>query len=94
MQLASLIKRVQQRYPDSTCMQIHNEYHVMYNDESLNDTFLLPGFETEQEAWQQISQFVKMEQSINRTHPLKQMISEQKKLQNQERIANRIHNYK
>jgi len=94
MQLASLIKRVQQRYPGSLCMQIHDEYHVMYNNESLNDMFLLPGFDTEHETWQQISQFVKMEQSINRTHPLKQMISEQKKLQNQERIANRIHNYK
>ena len=92
MQIASLIKRVQQRYPGSSVMQIHGEYHVMYADESLNEMFLLPGFETEYEAWLQISQFVKMEQSINRTHPLKQMISEQKKIQNRERIANRIHN--
>lgn len=91
MQIASLIKRVQQRYPGSNIMQIHEEYHVMYNDESLNDIFLLPGFETEHEAWLQISQFVKIEQSINRTHPLKQMISEQKKRESQERIANRIH---
>ena len=91
MQIASLIKRVQQRYPGSSIMQIHGEYHVMYADESLNEMFLLPGFETEHEAWIQISQFVKMEQSINRTHPLKQMISEQKKLQSKERISNRIH---
>jgi hypothetical protein len=91
MQLASLIKRVQKRYPGSNIMQIYDEYHVMHNDESLNDTFLLPGFESEHEAWLQISQFVKMEQSINRTHPLKQMISEHKKRESQERIANRIH---
>jgi arginine/lysine/ornithine decarboxylase len=91
MQLASLIKRVQKRYPGSIVMQIHDEYHIMHEDESLNDIFLLPGFETEYEAWLQISQFVKMEQSINRTHPLKQMISEQKKRESQERIANRIH---
>ena len=91
MQLASLIKQVQKRYPGSIIMQFHDEYHVIHNDESLNDIFLLPGFETEYEAWLQISQFVKMEQSINRTHPLKQMISEQKKRESQERIANRIH---
>ena len=45
MQIASLIKRVQQRYPGSSVMQIHGEYHVMYADESLNEMFLLPGFE-------------------------------------------------
>jgi len=91
MQIASLIKRVQKRYPGSIISKIHDEYHVMYADESLNEMFLLPGFESEFEAWSQISQFVKVEQSINRTHPLKQMISEQKKRESQERIANRMH---
>jgi len=34
---------------------------------------------------------MRIHQNMNRTHPLKKMISEQKKLQNRERIANRIH---
>ena len=52
---------------------------------------MIPGAETETEAWHVISQFVQVEQSINRTHPLKKMISEHKKLQNKERISIRIH---
>jgi hypothetical protein len=52
---------------------------------------MIPGSETESEAWSVISQFVQVEQSINRTHPLKSMISEHKKLQSRERISNRIH---
>ena len=58
MQIASLIKRVQQRYPGSSIMQIHGEYHVMYADESLNEMFLPPGFETEHEAAKAVDVFL------------------------------------
>jgi len=92
MNLENLKKRVCKRYPGSiAAMDMDGEYYIVHNDTSLNETFMVPGCDTEIAAWHMISQFVQVEQSINRTHPLKQMISEQKKQQNQERIANRIH---
>lgn len=92
MNLESLKKLVQKRYPGSVAMMDHDgEYYIVHDDISLNETFMVPGCDTEIAAWHMISQFVQVEQSINRTHPLKQMISDQKKQQNQERIANRIH---
>jgi hypothetical protein len=95
MSIESLKKRVQKRYPGCMAMMDHDgEYYIVHNDTSLNEIFMVPGSETESEAWQIISQFVQVEQSINRTHPLKTMISNQKKLQSSERIANRIHNTK
>jgi len=92
MTLESLKKRVQKRYPGCVAEINHDgKYYIVHNDISLHDVFMIPGAETKEEAWRVISQFVQVEQSINRTHPLKAMISEQKKQQNQERIANRIH---
>ena len=92
MNLESLKKRVCKRYPGSIAMQdMDGDYYIVHNDISLNETFMVPGCNTEIAAWHMISQFVQVEQGINRTHPLKQMISDQKKQQNQERIANRIH---
>ena len=92
MSIESLKKRVQKRYPGCVAMSDHTgEYYIVHDDTSLHDVFMIPGCETEDEAWRVISQFVQVEQSINRTHPLKKMISEQKKLQNKERISNRIH---
>jgi len=92
MNLESLKKRVQKRYPGSVAMMDHDgEYYIVHDDISLNETFMVPGCDTEIAAWHMISQFVQVEQSINRTHPLKAMISEQKKMQNKERISNRIH---
>ena len=95
MSIESLKKRVQKRYPGCVAMMDHDsEYYIVHDDVSLHDVFMIPGCETEDEAWRVISQFVQVEQSINRTHPLKAMISERKKLQSLERIANRIHNTK
>jgi len=92
MNLESLKKRVCKRYPDSIAMQdMDGDYYIVHNDISLNETFMIPGCNTEIAAWHMISQFVQVEQSINRTHPLKQMISDHKKLQSKERISNRIH---
>lgn len=92
MTTESFKKRVQKRYPGANAMMDHDgEYYIVHNDVSLHDIFMVPGSETVAEAWRIISQFVQVEQSINRTHPLKSMISEQKKLQNRERISNRIH---
>ena len=92
MQIESLKKRVQKRYPGTVALMDHDgEYYIVHDDVSLHDVFMIPGCETADEAWQIISQFVQVEQSINRTHPLKAMISEHKKLQNRERISNRIH---
>jgi hypothetical protein len=95
MSIESLKKRVQKRYPGCVAMvDYDDEYYIVHDDVSLHDIFMIPGCETEDEAWRVISQFVQVEQSINRTHPLKAMISEHKKLQSLERIANRIHNTK
>ena len=95
MSIESLKKRVQKRYPGCVAMMDHaGEYYIVHNDTSMHDVFMIPGCETADEAWRVISQFVQVEQSINRTHPLKAMISEHKKLQSLERIANRIHNTK
>ncbi len=95
MQIESLKKRVQKRYPGCVAMMDHDgEYYIVHNDISLHDVFMIPGAATEEESWQIISQFVQVEQSINRTHPLKKLISDHKKLQSKERISNRIHNNK
>lgn len=92
MTTESFKKRVQKRYPGAVALIDHDgEYYIVHNDISLHDIFMVPGSETTDEAWRIISHFVQVEQSINRTHPLKSMISEQKKLQNRERISNRIH---
>ena len=92
MSIESLKKRVQKRYPGCVAMMDHDsEYYIVHDDTSLHDVFMIPGCETEDEAWSVISQFVQVEQSINRTHPLKAMISEHKKMQSKERISNRIH---
>jgi hypothetical protein len=92
MSIESLKKRVKKRYPKCICMMDSaGEYYIAHGDVSLHEVFMLPGSETESEAWSVISQFVQVEQSINRTHPLKAMISEHKKLQSRERISNRIH---
>jgi hypothetical protein len=95
MSIESLKKRVQKRYPGCIAMMDYDDaYYIVHDDVSLHDIFMIPGCETEDDAWRVISQFVQVEQSINRTHPLKAMISEHKKLQSLERIANRIHNTK
>ena len=47
--------------------------------------------DTIEEAWNNALLTMRTERNMNRTHPLKKMMSEEKKMQNKERIANRIH---
>ena len=90
-ELEKIQKRVRKRYPGSICVQDSmGQYYISWNDENLNDTFLLENCDTEISAWKQASITAKHEQHINRTHPLKKMMSEEKKQQNKERITNRI----
>ncbi len=65
-------------------------YYVHWNEENLNDIFLLDNTESEIEAWRQASITAKHEQHINRTHPMKKLISEEQKNLNKERITRRI----
>ena len=66
------------------------EYYIEWQGENLNDTFLLNDCETEIDAWRQAAVTARHEQHINRTHPLKKLMSEEQKQQNKERITNRI----
>ena len=92
--LEKLQKRVRKRYPGSICMQdSEGQYYIEWNQENLNDTFLLENTATELLAWEQASITAKHEQHINRTHPMKKLISEEQKNQNKERITRRIRKY-
>ena len=90
-EIEKIQNRVRKRYPGSFCVQdSFGQYYIQWNEENLNDTFLLSNTDTELSAWQQASITAKHEQHINRTHPLKKMMSEEKKQQNKERINTRI----
>ena len=93
-EIEKLQKRVRKRYPGSVCMQdSEGQYYIEWNEENLNDTFLLENTDTELLAWEQASITAKHEQHINRTHPMKKLISEEQKNQNKERITRRIRKY-
>ena len=66
------------------------EFYIEWQSENLNDTFLLENSSSELEAWKQASITAKHEQHINRTHPLKKLMSQEQKNQNKERITRRI----
>ena len=90
-ELEKLQNRVKKRYPGSFCStNPFGEYYIDWNGSNLNNTFLLDDCETEIEAWRQASITAKHEQHINRTHPMKQWMNEEKKNQNKERITKRI----
>jgi len=92
--LEKLQNRVRKRYPGSFCVQDSiGQYYIRWNDENLNDTFLLENCLTELIAWEQASITAKHEQHINRTHPMKKLVSEEQKHQNKERITRRIRKY-
>ena len=92
MTLQSIIKRVQTYYPGAVVsMSVSGKYFIEHDDQNLNDTFLFEDCDTIDDAWQLAWETMRINRNMNRTHPLKKMISEQKKLQNRERIANRIH---
>jgi hypothetical protein len=90
-EIEKIQNRVRKRYPGSICVQDSlGQYYIQWNEKNLNDTFLLDNTDSELLAWQQASITAKHEQHINRTHPLKQMMAEEKKQQNKERINTRI----
>jgi hypothetical protein len=92
MTLQSIIKRVQTYYPGAVVsMSVSGKYFIEHDDQNLNDIFLFEDCDTIDDAWQLAWETMRINRNMNRTHPLKKMISEQKKLQNRERIANRIH---
>ena len=90
-EIDKLKKRVRKRYPGSYCVQDSlGEYYIMWNEDNLNETFLLDNTSTEIKAWEQASITAKHEQHINRTHPLKALMSQEQKNLNKERITKRI----
>jgi hypothetical protein len=92
MTLQSIIKRVQTYYPGAVVsMSVSGKYFIEHDEQNLNDVFLFEDCDTIDDAWQLAWETMRINRNMNRTHPLKKMISEQKKLQNRERIANRIH---
>jgi hypothetical protein len=92
MTIQSIIKRVQIYYPGAdVAMSVSGKYFIEHDDQNLNDIFLFDDCDSSDEAWLLAWETMRINRNMNRTHPLKKMISEQKKLQNRERIANRIH---
>jgi hypothetical protein len=92
MTIQSIITRVQTYYPGAVVsMSVSGKYFIEHDDQNLNDVFLFEDCDTIDDAWMLIWETMRIQRNMNRTHPLKKMISEQKKLQNRERIANRIH---
>ena len=90
-EIDKLKKRVRKRYPGSICVQDSaGEFYIEWQSENLNDTFLIENSSSEIEAWRQASITDKHEQHINRTHPLKKLISQEHKNQSKERITRRI----
>ena len=90
-EIDKLKKRVRKRYPGSICVQDSaGEFYIEWQSENLNDTFLMENSLSELEAWRQASVTAKHEQHINRTHPLKKLISQEQKNQSKERITRRI----
>ena len=90
-EIDKLKKRVRKRYPGSICVQDSaGEFYIEWQSENLNDTFLVENSSSEIEAWRQASVTAKHEQHINRTHPLKKLISQEQKNQSKERITRRI----
>ena len=92
VKLESIQKRVQKQYPGAALsVSPIGQYYVEWNEQNLNDIFLLEDCDTVLDAWNNALLTVRTERNMNRTHPLKKMMSEERKQQNIERIANRIH---
>jgi hypothetical protein len=92
IKLESIQKHVQKQYPGAALsVSPIGQYYVEWNDQNLNDIFLLEDCDSIEDAWNNALLTVRTERNMNRTHPLKKMMSEERKQQNKERIANRIH---
>jgi hypothetical protein len=92
IKLESIQKHVQKQYPGAALsVSPIGQYYVEWDDQNLNDIFLLEDCDSIEDAWNNALLTVRTERNMNRTHPLKKMMSEERKQQNKERIANRIH---
>ena len=91
LKLETIQRKVNQYYPGADLSFASGKYFVVWNEQNLNDIFLLPDCDTPEEAWNNALFTVQTERNMNRTHPLKKMMSEERKWNNRERIANRIH---
>ena len=92
VKLESIQKHVQKQYPGAALsVSPIGQYYVEWNDQNLNDIFLLEDCDTVLDAWNNALLTVRTERNMNRTHPLKKMMSDERKRQNKERIGNRIH---
>lgn len=92
VKLESIQKHVQKQYPGAALsVSPIGQYYVEWNDQNLNDIFLLEDCDTVLDAWNNALLTMRTVRNINRTHPLKKMMSDERKQQNTERIANRIH---
>jgi len=92
IKLESIQKHVQKQYPGAALsVSPIGQYYVEWNDQNLNDIFLLEDCDSIEDAWNNALLTVRTERNMNRTHPLKKMMSDERKQQNKERIANRIH---
>jgi hypothetical protein len=89
--LESIQRKVNQFYPGADIASAFGKFFVLWNEQNLNDIFLLPDCDTPEEAWDNALLTVQTERNMNRTHPLKKMMPAERKRQNKERIANRIH---
>ena len=91
LKIETIQRKVKQQYPGADLCSAFGKYFVQWNDQNLNDIFLLPDSDTPEEAWNNALFTMQTESNMNRTHPLKKMMSEERKWNNRERIANRIH---
>ena len=90
--IESIKKRVQKQYPGAfISVSASGRYFIEWNDQNLNDIFLYDDCDSPAAAWNNALLTVQTERNLNRTHPLKSLISAERKHQNKERIANRIH---
>lgn len=90
--LESIKKRVQKQYPGAfISVSASGRYFIEWNEQNLNDIFLYDDCDSPEAAWNTALLTVQTERNLNRTHPLKSLISAERKQQNKERIANRIH---
>jgi len=92
IKLESIKKQVRKQYPGAMLVvSLTGQYYIESNGENLNDIFLLEDCDNIESAWKSALLTSKIYRNINRTHPLKQMMSIERKRENRERIANRIH---
>lgn len=92
IKLETIQKQVKKQYPGAMLsVSPTGHYFIEWEEQNLNDVFLLDDCDTIEEAWNNALLTARTERNMNRTHPLKKMMSDEKKMQNKERIANRIH---